>query len=892
MDDLLADFLTETNEGLTELDSALVKLERNPGDEATLSLIFRLVHTVKGTCGFLGLPRLEKVAHAAENVLGKLRDRQLQVTGEVITHVLAAIDQIKDIVATLGTTGAEPTGNDAALIAVLDQVCRGIKPTSVGAAEPIVQVSSAPEQPAPELLAPEPRLREESAGGDAAPSAPGTASQTIRVGVDVLEDLMTLVSELVLTRNQLLQLARGADGGETGRFTVPLQRLSHITSDLQEGVMKTRMQPIGNVWNKLPRLVRDLARELNKKIELVMQGADTELDRQVLELIKDPLTHMVRNSADHGLETPLARRAAGKPEVGQITLNAFHEGGHIIIEISDDGAGLSVERIKAKALANGLASEAELAAMTEAQIQRFIMRAGFSTAAAITAVSGRGVGMDVVKTNIEQIGGTIDLKSTHGQGTVFTIKIPLTLAIVSALIVQAGGERFAVPQISVIELVRARTGAATDNGTEPMLERINDTPVLRLRDQLLPLVSLTALLRLPAIEAESAGNAVYIVVTQIGGTTMGLIVDRVFDTEEIVVKPVAPILRHISMFSGNTILGDGSVIMILDPNGIARASGVGGDSRAGRLPASGAATLSGPTLAGPADNRVAMLLFRAGDQAPKAIPLGLIARLEDIAGDKIEYSAGLPVAQYRGRLMPLVPMIGMFDPLRKSHSVLVFNDDEQRHANPAGASNGGRCMGLVVDEIIDVVEETLQIALAGSRPGLLGTAVIAGNATDVIDIGFYLTQAFADWFAEPPRIGGADRTGKPARILVVEDSEFFRHLLVPTLSSAGYDVIAVSGPAQALRLHDGGEMFDAVVSDIEMPGMNGIAFVRTLREKGHWMDLPVIALTSHVAPEQIELGREAGFTDYVAKFERAGLLASLQQCLAQPRMATPMALAA
>ena len=335
--------------------------------------------------------------------------------------------------------------------------------------------------------------------------------------------------------------------------------------------MKTRMQPIGHAWNKLPRLVRDLAHELDKRIELKLLGADTELDRQVLELIKDPLTHMVRNSADHGLETSAERRAAGKPETGHITLNAFHEGGHIIIEIGDDGRGLAVDRIRAKALANGLASELELAGMSDAQIQRFIFRPGFSTAAAVTAISGRGVGMDVVKTNIERIGGTIDLRSVQGAGSTFTITIPLTLAIVSALIVEAGGERFAIPQISVMELVRAGGRSGTS------IEKLNETPVLRLRDRLLPLVSLAGLLRLTPAPAQSGE---YIVVAQVGAEVLGIIVDRVFDTEEIVVKPVAPILRHITMFSGNTILGDGSVIMILDPNGIARASGIlGGGTR-------------------------------------------------------------------------------------------------------------------------------------------------------------------------------------------------------------------------------------------------------------------------------------------------------------------------
>ena len=420
MDDLLADFLTETNESLADLDVALVTLERTPDDKETLGLIFRLVHTIKGTCGFLGLPRLEHVAHASENVLGKLRDGALTVNPAIVSQILAGLDRIKAIIAGLTAAGAEPPGDDTALIAELNATAAGqaSKPAAppapaapppapmAAAAPPPPPQAAAPKPPAPAPAPePEPALHAaedapppaQATSNQAAAAAPAAAAQTIRVTVDVLEDLMTLVSELVLTRNQLLQLSRNQ---ENSGFTAPLQRLSHITSDLQEGVMKTRMQPIGNAWNKLPRLVRDLAHDMNKKIELTMLGAETELDRQVLELIKDPLTHMVRNSGDHGLESPAERRAAGKPETGRITLNAYHEGGHIIIEIADDGRGLALDRIRAKALANGLATEAELATMSESQILRFIFKPGFSTAAKVTAVSGRGVGMDVVKTNI------------------------------------------------------------------------------------------------------------------------------------------------------------------------------------------------------------------------------------------------------------------------------------------------------------------------------------------------------------------------------------------------------------------------------------------------------------------------------------------------------------
>ena len=874
MDDLIADFLTETNESLADLDVALVKLERTPDDQDTLSLIFRLVHTIKGTCGFLGLPRLEKVAHAAESVLGKVRDGVLSATPDTVSIVLSALDRVKAIVSGLAATGSEPAGDDSELIAALDAAAAGhaqvvtqeAPPDPEPAPEAEAELEAEQEAVVPEPVA-SPAAEAKPAAAQVAPKPtqhesgePVAANQTIRVTVDVLEDLMTLVSELVLTRNQLLQLARTQEN--TG-FTVPLQRLSHITSDLQEGVMKTRMQPIGNAWNKLPRLVRDLSREMDKKIELTMLGADTELDRQVLELIKDPLTHMVRNSGDHGLESPAERRAAGKPEAGHITLNAFHEGGHIIIEITDDGRGLPLDKIRNKILANGLATEAELAGMSDTQLQRFIFRPGFSTASVVTAVSGRGVGMDVVKTNIEKIGGTIDLKSVPGAGTTFTIKIPLTLAIVSALIVEAAKERFAIPQISVVELVHAQKEAGRGHneagGTEPVIERINDTPVLRLRDRLLPLVNLNDLLALG--ESQSDDSGAYIVVAQVGANSLGIIVDRVFDTEEIVVKPVAPILRHVTMFSGNTILGDGSVIMILDPNGIARGTGIGAGGESKTISSSAVDKFR-------SSDRTAMLLFRAGSEQKLAVPLGLVARLEDIPRERIEISCGSPVTQYRGKLMPLVAFSDGLDMEKSRQSVLVFND-------------GDRSMGLMVDEIVDVVEDRLQIELSGARPGLLGTAVISGHATDVIDTGYWLTQAWQDWFHGDHQ---PDQPDSGRRVLVVEDSDFFRQLLTPMLGAAGYQVTAVPSALEALRLREAGAVFDVIVSDITMPDMDGLDFARTVRASGPWTELPMIALSARTEPSDVEAGRDAGFTDYVAKFQREALIASLKQCLAEPVM--------
>ena len=909
MDDLLREFLTESSESLDTVDNQLVQFEQDPNNAKILDNIFRLVHTIKGTCGFLGLPRLEALAHAGETLMGKFRDG-MPVRAEAVTLILSSIDRIKEILAGLEAAEAEPEGNDRDLIDQLEaMVERGMAAMAAGdaAAEEDVPVVEAPSvqadmaegtlvvqtlerplrpgevsldelerafretetevaapapAPAAKLVAAAPAAEPAEAAKKPARKAAAEdvqegdkiANQSIRVNVDTLEHLMTMVSELVLTRNQLLEISRRNEDTE---FKVPLQRLSNVTAELQEGVMKTRMQPIGNAWQKLPRIVRDLSGELGKQIELEMHGADTELDRQVLDLIKDPLTHMVRNSADHGLETTAERLAAGKPEQGTIRLSAYHEGGHIIICIADNGRGLNTERIKAKALQNGLVTEAELEKMTEAQIHKFIFAPGFSTAAQVTSVSGRGVGMDVVRTNIDQIGGTIDIKSVAGEGASVTIKIPLTLAIVSALIVEAGGDRFAIPQLSVVELVRARANS------EHRIERIKDTAVLRLRNKLLPLIHLKKLLRIDdgATTTSDAENG-FIVVTQVGSQTFGIVVDGVFHTEEIVVKPMSTKLRHIDMFSGNTILGDGAVIMIIDPNGIAKALGASGSS------AHDMADENASAHAASGEQLTSLLVFRAGSSQPKAVPLGLVTRLEEIATDKIELSNGRYMVQYREQLMPLVQMAGVEVQAQGSQPILVFADD-------------GRSMGLVVDEIIDIVEEKLNIEVAGSQDGILGSAVIKGQATEVIDVGHFLPMAFADWFSRKEMRPSASAQS----VLLVDDSAFFRNMLAPVLKAAGYKVRTAGGAQEGLAALRSGQAFDVVLTDIEMPEMNGFEFAENIRSDHNLNQLPIIALSAMVSPAAIERGRQAGFHDYVAKFDRPGLIAALKEQTAELRRA-------
>ncbi len=827
MDDLLHEFLSETAEGLELIDHDLVEIERNPSNREVLARIFRVLHTIKGTSGFLSLPRLGAVAHAAETLLGKFRDDAISVTPAAVSVILNAVDRIKELLAGIAATETEPEGDDADLIARLEAMAAREQAQKAATA-----TADAGEAPDPEKT------------NDVAP-----ASKTIRVNVDLIEHLMTMVRELVLTRNQLLEMVRRLQDSE---FKVPLQRLSNITGELQEAVMKTRMQPIGIAWKKLPRIVRDLGVELGKKIELEMTGAETELDRQVLELIKDPLTHMVRNAADHGMETPAERRAAGKPESGRIRLSARHEGGHIIIVVADDGRGLDVARIRARALKEGLASEADLERMSASHIHNFIFVPGFSTAAAVSSISGRGVGLDVVRNNIQEIGGAIDLRSVPGEGTSFTIKIPLTLAIVSTLIVGAGGERFAFPQISVVELVRVRAGA------EHRIETIHATPVLRLRNKLLPLVHLTELLKLDAKASKhQRDDEAFVIVAQVGLRTFGIVVDEVFDTEEIVVKPTASRIRHIAVFSGTTILGDGRVIMILDPNGIA---GTIGDTDTDDE-AESAAEERRLTKA---EERTALLVFGAGTEEPKAVPLALVTRLEEIEVSKIESANGRPVVQYRGRLMPLVPASPTVTfKTAGRQPVVVF-------------SNERKSMGLVVDNIEDIVEGVLNIELATASPGVIGSAVVRGRTTRILDVGHYLKMADENWF------DGEDDAPDAARkhVLVVDANPFFRNLVSPLLMAAGYAVTAVDSVEAALALKSEGRAFDLIVSEIELPGMDGLSFARMLKEDPDWRGTRRLALSRRRTPEDVEVTLKAGFHSYVPKFDRDALITAVSEQLA------------
>jgi two-component system chemotaxis sensor kinase CheA len=620
-----------------------------------------------------------------------------------------------------------------------------------------------------------------------------------------------------------------------------LQRLSLITAELQDGVMKTRMQPISTAWSKLPRIVRDLGAELGKRIELVMEGDDTELDRQVLDQIKDPLTHMVRNCADHAIELPEERLAAGKTAHGTIRLAAYHEGGAVTIAVSDDGRGLDYDRIRRKAIERGLAAASDIERMSDAQVSRFIFHPGFSTAERVTAVSGRGVGMDVVKVNVDAIGGVIDIASTPQQGTTITIKIPLTLAIVSALIVVAGEQRFAIPQVVVRELVRVKADA------DHRIEQINGAPVLRLRSRLLPIVTLSTLMGSQAPEAIDG----FIVVTQIGDRQFGILVDSVFHTEEIVVKPMSSKLRHIPLFSGNTILGDGAVVLIVDPNGIAKLVGAATSSDSLRIE-------QPPAPLAAESQTTTMLVFRAGADSLKAVPLSLVTRLEEVDAREFQTSGERILLHYRDRLTPIVPVA---DTVIRSEGVqpLVI------------VSDGDLTIGLAVDAIVDIVEEELEVEIqATADQGVIGSALVRGRATDVIDLAYYLPKADPGWMAGRR---SEEKAAGEAPVLLVEPSSFLREMLSPVLKASGQRVQPAADFQEGRRLAQTVE-FATVLVDLDRDPEAALAFATALRARPE-ARLRIIGMTSLPTPELHLRAAEAGIDDVLGKFDRRALLREL-----------------
>jgi two-component system chemotaxis sensor kinase CheA len=701
------EYLVECHENLDQMEEELLALEQTPQSEQLLRSLFRTMHTIKGGAGFLGLGALEQIAHAAESLLGRLRDGGGRLTTDCVAALLAAVDQCRCGLRLVEQQGSDAAADAAPIVARLAACERVSTPTEARPTATTTE-SAAPAAVCPTKAAPT------SAQASAEKSAP-VGDTTIRVDVGLLDKLMTRVGELVLARNQIVQYTSRL--GDTS-FVSTAQRLNLITTELQESVMKTRMQPIGNVWAKFPRVVRDLAAQLGKQVCIDMEGKETELDKTIVEAIKDPLTHLVRNSIDHGIELPEVRRAAGKSPEGRLLLRAYHEGGQVNIEITDDGAGLNLDRIRQKAVERGIVPADQAARMSDRDVSQLIFAPGFSTAEKVTSVSGRGVGMDVVKTNIERISGTIDLQSRPGRGTTIRIKIPLTLAIIPALVVTNDGDRYAIPQVSLLELVRLDGDEARRS-----IEHVHGAPVYRLRGKLLPLVHLSERLGIakpPADKGET--DVLNIVVLRANDRQFGLVVDKVNDTEEIVVKPLSRQLKGLSEFAGATIMGDGTIALILDVMGLAVAAGLAGEMRDTAL-----AVSSGDERR-PRGALETLLVVDLGDTRRFALPTCMVSRLEQIATSAIEYAEGREVIQYRGSIMPLVRL----------GEVLGSQGPPETESNQLLAvvcADEDRSCGLIVHRILDIAEVELNTLIECSSNGyLLGTCVLHDHVTDVLNL--------------------------------------------------------------------------------------------------------------------------------------------------------------
>ena len=865
-DEIIKEFLVESSENLDQLDRDLVLLEDTPDDRQRLSSVFRAIHTIKGTCGFLGFPILEHVAHVGESLLVRLRDGELQLDGLITNALLAMVDAIRTMLNNVANTNSEgkntyvslieeleqlqsgPRRHPVEVLSVVEQTASGIHhesgsfagidqslPNSIGEIEAMVadlttspttvpstkkSRRSAPAKPksnsamkarseskltaakkqkrsankctasiadditvrsrtektqtatevslldstvllaavTPALTseritipntiqkkdAISPRVPVQDAIAESTDKSQAAAETTVRLDVTLLDKLMNLVGELVLIRNQILQYSPST---EDASLIAASQRLNLITTELQAGVMKTRMQPIQNAWAKLPRVIRDVSMTCGKKVQIKMEGAETELDKTILEAIRDPLTHIVRNSVDHGIETPEVRVAKGKPAEGTLELRAFHEGGQVNIEISDDGGGINLERVRQKAISQNLITLDQAASMSERELLNLILLPGFSTAATVTNVSGRGVGMDVVKTNIDKIGGTLEIHSVLGEGTTLRIRIPLTLAIVPALMVTCGDDRYAIPQNNLVELVRLEGERVRRD-----IERVHNVPVYRLRGNLLPLLYLDEQLELKSarFRAElSEDSVVNIVVLSAENRQFGLVVDGINDTQEIVVKPLGQDLKEISAFAGVTILGDGAVALILDVQGIAKRARVVAETHDRRKAQSRSAA------AGTGDVKQTLLLLGLGCRGERrmAIPLSVVARLEEIAIRSIEQADGQQVVQYGNAIMPLIFLRDILNPNVsnvETMGLLPSDSDTSEKLQVVVYCENGRSVGLVVDRILDIVETSLTIQHTSRRVGVLGSAVIQERVTDLLDIQKLILAIGHESFAPRP----------------------------------------------------------------------------------------------------------------------------------------------
>lgn len=902
--DILKDFLAESKENLEKLDQEFVELEQSPDNLDLIKSIFRTIHTIKGTAGFFGYTTLEGIAHFAEDILSKLRDGVVRIDENIATILMRSVDYIKSILATLEQTSQEPTDllyldfivdlrNFAEKISkgkytgMTNVMPHATKAKETKSAEAVSQADAAKEQqsaapqatskatvaqPPPE--APSAEAAPQSAQAETTTTEPAIAAQRqvaaappasaqltethVRVDVQLLDNLMTLAGELVLSRNRLTQIAGQLNNAD---LMTANQRMSLIVTELQEQIMKTRMQPIGNVFNKFPRIVRDLAKGAQKQVQLRIEGAETELDRSIIEVIKDPLTHMVRNSIDHGIESPDTRVQKEKDSSGTLTMRAYHEGGQVIIEIQDDGAGIDPTKLKKKAVEKGVISSDRAATISDRDALMLIFQPGFSTAEKVTNISGRGVGMDVVKTNIEKIGGVVELQSAIGIGTTVKVKIPLTLAIIPALIVKSQEQRYAIPQVNLVELVHL-----TKDVIERDVQTIGTAEFYRLRGQILPLVRLSHVLKQDDYPS-STQEGMNIVVLNSGERQFGLVVDDINDSEEIVVKPLGSHLKNIRIYAGTTLMGDGRAALILDVVGIASNINMKADESMKQAKA-----VSGK-LSGEEEKQF-LLLFTVDPSEVFAIPLALVNRLDKITVSQIERVSGKEVIQYRKRSMPII---------RLEHYLPVSPVPEQDEYHLIVFNMGGRDVAFLVSKIEDSINMAIEVEEENFRQdGIIGSAIIKDRTTLFLDV-YQIVNLYDPSFFAP-----AKQTSEPfsANILLAEDSTFYRNLLSSYLVAAGNNVVTAEDGLIAWKmLEEQPNGFDIVITDVEMPHMTGLELTQKIKGSDATKHLPVIAVTSLSGEDDRRRGLQAGVDDYQPKLDRDMVLGAMSRLLSLKKAA-------
>ncbi|PQO35559.1 chemotaxis protein CheW [Blastopirellula marina] len=871
--ELVAEFVIESNEHLANVESQLLAIESG-GESVDVDLVntvFRAIHSIKGAAGFLGLRNINDLSHSLENVLNKLRNLELTPNSAMIDVLLRASDQLRSMINDVDTSD---TIKIAEFVQQLDQIAAGVTP-SVPAAPAVAEVAEpaapaaaveepqvvAAETPAPVVEAPAPVEPAAPAPVKAA-KAPAEESRSegstsveanIRVPVSVLDRLMNLTGELVLCRNQVIQaISSKQDSG----LEAVASGLDQVTSELQDAVMQTRMQPIGQVFNRFIRVVRDLGAKLGKECNLQIDGKEVEVDKSIIEAIGDPMTHLIRNSMDHGLETPQKRVAAGKSPAGRVNLRAYHQAGKVRIDIEDDGQGINPAILKEKAVSKGIITQDQAEQMSDRDAVRLIFHAGFSTAEKLTDVSGRGVGMDVVRSNIEKLGGTVDVESTIGKGTNIQITLPLTLAIIPSLIVETCGNRFAIPQANISELVRVRAG------DEQRLTRVKGAEMLRLRGSLLPIVRMNGILNLSSEQSEAPTNS-SIIVVETGRARYGLAVDGLHDSEEIVVKPLGRHLRGCKCLSGATILGDGHIALILDVAGI---------SDEAKLDLTDQSELEAKRIEEDlhdGEESQTLLMFTNHPQETFAIPMGVVLRVERIKASQIDTVGGLEVLQYRGASLPVMRLENNINARPapadlESVFVVIFDIN-------------GYEVGLIAPQLKDIQSVVMHVDSTTFREtGVCGSFVFDGHAIRLLDVFKIVEKHRPEWF-EHHKVAAEARSHDPI-VLLAEDSDFFRRQVKGFLEEAGFQVVdAEDGQAAWETLQRGEFHFDLIVTDIEMPRMNGFELSRQVRSSDRWKQMPIVALTSLASDEHRREGEAAGIDDYQIKMDRERLLSSVSR---------------